>query len=168
MEQTRTLSAVLPHFIENRAPLQRLVLETFTPDQLPQLRSRSLEELLQFDTKVIDSRKASVVAGTSCDQGFTNERLSYVQGTTEPVQSISPQYTSEKLWSRSSSAAGLENGCLLTPTPGRSELAPPLAGHHYQNSSSMREPSSFQDVNGAIQLRPAHIEQPMNPNAYYP
>lgn len=117
---------------------------------------------------MIDSHEASVVAGTSCDQGFANEQLSYVQGTTEPVQSISPQYTSVKLRSRSSSAAGLENGCLPSPTPGRSELDHLLAGHRYQNSSSGQEPSSFQDVNEAMPLRPAHIEQPMNSNAYYP
>ena len=89
--------------MESRLPPQRLVLETFTPDQLPQLRSRSLEELLQFDTEVIHSYEASMVAGTSYDHGFANKQLSHVQSTTEPVQSISPLYTSEKLRSRSSS-----------------------------------------------------------------
>jgi hypothetical protein len=103
----------------------------------------------------------------------TNEQLLCAQGTTESVQSIRPDYTSESLQSCPLSIE-IEDGNLFNSTTDYSEFAQPSAcrSDYYQEldqefSSYMADPSSFLDDDQSAQLQPGHSGGFPNPQDYY-
>lgn len=55
-ERISDLSNLLPGILESGIPPAKLVLETYTADQLSELRDRSINELFQFDTSGYSSQ----------------------------------------------------------------------------------------------------------------
>jgi hypothetical protein len=80
-EQAHNLSTVLPDMVYNR--LQRLVLETLTPNLLPELRNKPLEELFQFAPTTNETQEVDALTSPSLDPMYTNNQLSYAQDSDE-------------------------------------------------------------------------------------
>ena len=158
---------------ENRLPSQRLVLETLTSNLLPQLGDRPLEELFQFETKVIDSQQADALVGHSSDPGSAKGQLPYAQGITESAQ-ICPEYTPESFQSHSPSA-GMEDGnTQLSSTQRTIESVQNIYSDNTSPSTpscspstDIEDPSSLQDIDSPTQPTPIHSWEDLNPQNYY-
>lgn len=65
------MSALLPSIVENGLQSKRIVLETYSSDQLSELGNRPLKELFQFCTGT-DSQRAYATAGPPLSQDPSN------------------------------------------------------------------------------------------------
>ena len=108
-EQISNLSALLPGIADCSLPSQRLVLETFPCNHLPELSDRPLEELFQFSIDTVDTHRADAVIGPSFDQMLPDEPSFYGPDTIVPVQSTSRDCAFENLW-RPSPTGGNDAG----------------------------------------------------------
>lgn len=88
-ERLRKASELLPGMLMNRLPPGKLVLETYTIDQLSELHDRSLNELFQFATSE-DIRSMDMVRGIGADQMNTARSSGLVDGEAQP-NSYAPQ-----------------------------------------------------------------------------
>jgi hypothetical protein len=173
-EQISNLASLVPGIIAGGLPSKWLVIETIPHYELS---DHPFEELFQF----FNDRESSQLGGLRSEepsqppQVHANEQLLYAQGTTESVQSIRPDCTSESLQSRSLSVE-IEDGNLSNSTTNYSEFAQPSAYHeksdYYQKldqefSSYMEDLSSFQDDDQSAQPQPGHSAGFPNPQDYY-
>jgi hypothetical protein len=174
-EQIRNLSAILRQIIDDQLPPQKLVLETLTPNPLPQLRNMPLEELFRFDTDIIDSYQASAVASPSPDQGCADQQLFYAQGAIKLGQDIRPEYTSGSL-QRQSPSTEIKDGNPSHSTPDCSKYIHLSVCHEQsdyhqkptqQLSRYMENISYFQDVDRSAQVQPDYNREFPNPQDYY-
>jgi hypothetical protein len=78
-EQACNLSAFLPYIGDNGLPRKRLVLETLPVNKLPELRDRTLGELLQFVNDMAEG-------GPSFEQIHIDEQLPSTQDTIESAR----------------------------------------------------------------------------------
>ena len=74
-EDLSDLSALLTSIVEIGLPSKRIVLETYSSDQLSELGNRPLKELFQFCTG-IDSQRVYAVAGPPLGQDQSNSTYS--------------------------------------------------------------------------------------------
>jgi hypothetical protein len=134
-----------------------------------------LEELLQFDTDIVDSRQADTVVSPLSDPERANQQLLYVQDAMRSVQSIRPDCTSPS-HQRQSPRTENEDGNLFNSTADSSEFAHASSCHekfdHYQELDQefqryMEEASSFHEDGQSAQLQPGHSGGFPNPQDYY-
>lgn len=88
-ERLRNASELLPGMLMNRLPPGKLVLETYTIDQLSELHDRSLNELFQFATSE-DIWPMDTVGGIGADQMNTACSSGLVDGEAQPNSYVPP------------------------------------------------------------------------------
>jgi hypothetical protein len=87
-ERLRNAYELLPGILMSRLPPGKLVLETYTIDQLSELHDRFLNELFQFATSE-DIRPMDTVGGIGADQMNTARSSGFVDGEAQPNSYVS-------------------------------------------------------------------------------
>jgi hypothetical protein len=97
-EQVNNLSTILPGIVDHELPSQRLVLETFSYNQLSKLKNVLFEDLLQFSINTTYPHQALYEeVDSSCSQIPPNEQSFYGKDLITSLQSTSGDCTSEVL-----------------------------------------------------------------------